>query len=95
MGAFFRNVEGILRLTGCNCLTISPKLLNESAKSNNPTAKNVGTDASVPKDDIKKIDKNGDTFCWMMKQDAMATEKLAEGIRGFGADIESLDKALR
>jgi transaldolase len=45
--------------------------------------------------DISKIDMDEKTFRWMMNQDAMATEKLAEGIRGFTADIEKLEKIVK
>jgi len=95
MGASFRNVDEIIMLTGCDRLTISPNLLDELAKSTDPLTKYLDADVAASKDDIEKIDMDEDTFRWMMNQDAMATEKLAEGIRGFGAHIESLEETLR
>merc|ERR1712238_570021 len=83
MGASFRNVDEILMLTGCDRLTISPKLLDELAKSNGTVTKYLDANAAAFKDDIEKIDMNEKTFRWMMNLDAMATEKLDEGIRGF------------
>jgi len=95
MGASFRNVDEILMLTGCDRLTISPKLLDELAKSNGTVTKYLDADAAAFKDDIEKIDMNEKIFRWMMNLDAMATEKLDEGIRGFGAAIESLEEILK
>ena len=69
--------------------------MDELANSNNPTTEYLDADVAVSKDDIEKIDMDEGTFRWMMNQDAMATKKLAEGIRGFGAHIESLEEALR
>merc|ERR1712238_381399 len=94
MGASFRNVDEIIMLTGCDRLTISPNLLDELAKSTDPLTKYLDADVAASKDDIEKIDMDEDTFRWMMNQDAMATEKLAEGTRGFGAHIESLEETL-
>ena len=95
MGAPFNNVVGILMLTGCNHLTISPKLLDELAKSYNPTTKHLDTDTAVSMDDIKKINMDEDTFQWMMNQDTLAIRRLVEGISGFGTHIESLEEKPR
>lgn len=90
MGASFRNKEEIVELAGCDRLTISPALLDELAASEDPLTKKL--DAAAAADmDITKIEMNEKTFRWMMNEDAMATEKLAAGIRGFTKDIRSLE----
>jgi len=88
MGASFRNVDEILELTGCDRLTISPGLIAELQASNEPITKKLCATAAVDMD-IPKIDVDEKSFRWLNAQDAMATQKLAEGIRGFtGAIIE-------
>jgi len=90
MGASFRNTEEICELAGCDRLTIAPKLLDELSNSSADVPQKL--DASKAKEmDIPKIDMTENTFRWMMNEDAMATEKLAEGIRGFAADIVKLE----
>ena len=94
MGASFRNKEEILELVGCDRLTISPKLLDQLADSKEPVTKHL--DASKAADmDIAKIDVDQKTFAWMMNEDAMATEKLAEGIRNFAKDIVKLEAVVK
>jgi transaldolase len=90
MGASFRNTEEICELAGCDRLTIAPKLLDELSNSSVDVPQKLV--ASKAKEmDIPKIDMTENTFRWMMNEDAMATEKLAEGIRGFAADIVKLE----
>ena len=90
MGASFRNTEEICELAGCDRLTIAPKLLDELSRSSGDVPRKLI--ASVAKEmDIPKIDMTENAFRWMMNEDAMATEKLAEGIRGFAADIAKLE----
>ena len=90
MGASFRNTEEIRELAGCDRLTIAPKLLDELSRSSGDVPRKLI--ASEAKEmDIPKIDVTEDAFRWMMNEDAMATEKLAEGIRGFAADIAKLE----
>ena len=94
MGASFRNVEEILQLAGCDRLTISPALLKELTELNGDVPKHL--DASVSKTtDIEKIEMDEKTFRWMMNEDAMATEKLAEGIRNFTKDIVKLEGVVK
>jgi len=94
MGASFRNVDEILQLAGCDKLTIAPALLEELSASTDHVERKL--DANKAKDmDIQKIDMDEKTFRWMLNQDAMATEKLAEGIRGFSADIEKLEDIIK
>lgn len=93
MGASFRNKEEILALAGCDRLTISPKFIdalkNTKAKVE---AKLDAEKASQMK--IEKIGTDEESFRWLMNEDAMATEKLAEGIRGFTKDLVKLDRKL-
>ena len=93
MGASFRNKEQILELAGADLLTISPKLLQElSADQGEVTPKlSIGTarEAEVP-----RIEINEASFRWLVNEDAMATEKLADGIRQFSADTIELEHLL-
>lgn len=94
MGASFRNAGEITELTGCDRLTISPGLLDQLAECKDPIEKKL--DAAKSADmDIAKIDMDEKAFRWMMNEDAMATEKLAHGIRSFGADIEKLEEIIK
>jgi transaldolase len=94
MGASFRNADEIVELTGCDRLTISPALLDKLADSKDKIE--VKLDAANSADmDIPKIDMDEKTFRWMLNGDAMATEKLAEGIRGFTADILKLEDIIK
>lgn len=91
MGASFRNKGEITELTGCDLLTISPALLGELAGSEDELT--VKLDASKAKDlKIEKIGSDEKTFRWLFNEDAMATEKTAEGIRNFAKDIVKLEK---
>ena len=83
MGASFRNTSQILELAGCDLLTISPDLLQKLADSDAPFERKLVKDDSS---DIEKIAIDEKTFRFMLNEDAMATEKLAEGIRAFVAD---------
>ena len=83
MGASFRNTSQILELAGCDLLTISPDLLQKLADSDAPFERKLVKDDST---DIEKIAIDEKTFRFMLNEDAMATEKLAEGIRAFVAD---------
>jgi len=86
MGASFRNVGQILELAGCDLLTISPSLLEE-LKSMDDTVTEKLVEADAAKADIEKLDVSEKSFRWLMNEDAMATEKLAQGIRVFGQDM--------
>jgi transaldolase len=83
MGASFRNTSQILELSGCDLLTISPDLLQKLADSDAPFERKLVKDDGA---DIEKIAIDEKTFRFMLNEDAMATEKLAEGIRAFVAD---------
>jgi len=91
MGASFRNKGEITELAGCDLLTISPALLGELAASSEPLAKKLDAAAAqaLP---LKQVHLDEKTFRYQFNDDAMATEKTAEGIRKFAADIVKLEK---
>jgi transaldolase len=93
MGASFRNVGQIAALAGCDLLTISPDLLAELAASDAPLVRAL--DPSAARDrDIAKVILDEPAFRFALNEDAMATEKLAEGIRAFSADAQKLEKLM-
>lgn len=93
MGASFRNKEEIIELAGCDLLTIAPKLLEELKTCQDPVTKKL--DASKAKDSrVEKIKMDEKAFRFLLNEDAMATEKLSEGIRNFVKDIIKLEKLL-
>lgn len=94
MGASFRNVDEIRQLAGCDRLTISPNLLDELAESTDKMEKKLDATAAASVN-IDKIDMDEKNFRWMMNENAMATEKLAEGIRGFTKDIIKLEEIIK
>jgi len=91
MGASFRNTGQILELAGCDLLTISPDLLQQLADSNAPVARKLSADNTGA---AVKIAVDEPTFRFMMNEDAMATEKTAEGIRAFCADTGKLKQII-
>jgi transaldolase len=91
MGASFRNTSQILELAGCDLLTISPDLLQKLADTEGAVERKLVADANA---DIQKIALDEKTFRFMLNEDAMATEKLAEGIRAFCADSGKLKKMI-
>merc|ERR1711997_48936 len=94
MGASFRNVGEVTALAGCDLLTISPKLLAELEKSTDPIPQLLSAEASK-NTDLTKIEMNGKVFRWMLNEDAMATDKLSEGIRKFAADQRKMDQMVK
>ena len=91
MGASFRNIGEIIELAGCDALTIAPSLLKELESTEGILEKKLVPETSKNLD-IKRIHMDEKTFRWMMNEDAMATEKLAEGIRNFTKDLIKLEK---
>jgi transaldolase len=85
MGASFRKVEQIVGLAGCDLLTISPDLLEQMEKTEGSVPRRLSVETAKASD-AQKIHLDEKTFRWMHNEDAMATEKLAEGIRKFYAD---------
>ena len=92
MGASFRTLSEIECLAGCDRLTISPHLLDQLSKEDGPLARRLGDDTAAQGEDRIAMDEI--RFRWHMNEDAMATEKLAEGIRQFNADLVSLKSLL-
>jgi len=91
MGASFRNKGEILELAGCDLLTISPQLLGE-LKTNSEQVERKLDPAIARNSKIDKLHINEKNFRWLFNEDAMATEKLSEGIRIFHADALKLKK---
>ena len=95
MGASFRNSGEILNLAGCDRLTISPKLLEELKNSKGKVAQKLNATNSKKESKDKKMNVTEEVFRWEMNEDAMATEKLAEGIRKFSKDIVTLEGIIK
>src|SRR6266700_2237243 len=90
MGASFRNVNQIVRLAGCDLLTISPELLDQLEQAEGTLDRKLDPmKAKASKEERLHLDEK--TFRWMHNEDAMATEKLAEGIRKFNSDAQHLE----
>jgi transaldolase len=93
MGASFRNLGQIRALAGCDLLTISPDLLAQLADSDAPLVKALDV-KSAQALDLPAINFDEAGFRYALNQDAMATEKLAEGIRAFAADAVKLERLM-
>jgi transaldolase len=93
MGASFRNTDEIEQLAGCDRLTISPDLMEQLAADTGNLPKMLDADNVVCEE--AKLDLNEAAFRWLHNEDAMATEKLAEGIRNFTRDQEKLEALLK
>jgi len=94
MGASFRKVDQIIHLAGCDLLTISPDLLQQMEKTTGDVTRRLSAETARASD-ATKIHLDEKAFRWMLNEDAMATEKLAEGIRGFAADLKKLEDIVR
>ncbi|XP_033740159.1 transaldolase-like isoform X1 [Pecten maximus] len=94
MGASFRNTDQIKGLAGCDLLTISPSLLQKLKDSSDGVAQQL-SEKRAKLEDIEKVEVNENIFRFEMNEDAMATEKLAEGIRKFAADSVKLETEFR
>ena len=94
MGASFRNVGQILALAGCDLLTISPDLLAQLQASEAPVAQRLSASAALQAD-LPELHHTEASFRFALNDDAMATEKLAEGIRAFAVDSAKLDALIK
>ncbi|MDP6543617.1 MAG: transaldolase [Phycisphaerae bacterium] len=94
MGASFRNTGEIIELAGCDLLTISPKLLVELDQQTGTLQRKLCPDHARTLH-LEQTTLDEKTFRWMLNEDAMATEKLAEGIRKFSADLAKLAEYMR
>ena len=93
MGASFRSIGEIMELAGCDLLTISPALLRELESTEGVLEKKLDADQAKTLL-LERVPTDEKSFRWMMNEDAMATEKLAEGIRNFTKDIVRLEEML-
>jgi transaldolase len=91
MGASFRKTGQITALAGCDLLTIAPDLLDKLAKTPGELPRKLSPDSAK---DVQKIHLDEPAFRWMHNEDAMASDKLAEGIRRFDADARKLEKLI-
>jgi transaldolase len=91
MGASFRNVGQILELAGCDCLTISPELMEELSNSKEPVERKLIPEKAKSAN-VEKLELDEKKFRWMLNDNAMAYEKTGEGIRKFAADVVKLEK---
>lgn len=91
MGASFRNTGQILELAGCDCLTISPELMKELSESCQPVERKLSPEKAKAAN-VEKLELDEKKFRWLLNENAMATEKLAEGIRKFAVDVVKLEK---
>jgi transaldolase len=94
MGASFRNVGQILALSGCDLLTISPELLAQLSASQEPVTKHLDATSARSKP-VPALHYDESSFRLALNEDAMATEKLAEGIRAFCADAVKLEALMQ
>ena len=91
MGASFRNIGQILELAGCDCLTISPELMEQLSKSTDPVERKL-TPEKAKAAKIDKLELDEKKFRWLLNENAMAYEKTGEGIRKFAADVVKLEE---
>jgi transaldolase len=91
MGASFRNTGQIIELAGCDLLTISPELMKQLWESQEPIERKL-TPEQAKSVDLERLELDEKKFRYLLNDDAMATEKTAEGIRKFAADIVKLEK---
>lgn len=94
MGASFRNKEEIEALAGCDRLTIGPNFLEELRQDESELSRCLSPDMAFP-EEMKQIHLDEKAFRWMLNEDAMATEKLAEGIRNFSSDLVKLENYVK
>jgi transaldolase len=91
MGASFRNTGQIIELAGCDLLTISPELMKELSESTEPVERKLSPEMAKSAQ-IERLDLDEKKFRYLVNDNAMATEKTAEGIRKFAADVVKLEK---
>src|SRR6266852_7435788 len=93
MGASFRNTGQILALAGCDLLTIAPDLLEQLASTEGAVPRKLSPETAA-RSDVPKVKLDQTAYRWLLNEDAMATDKLAEGIRRFDADARKLEKLI-
>ena len=93
MGASFRKTGQILALAGCDLLTIAPDLLQKLSSSQGPVERKLSPEKAKSAD-LPRVKLDEGAFRWLHNEDAMATDKLADGIRRFDADARKLEKLI-
>jgi transaldolase len=91
MGASFRNAGQIIELAGCDLLTIAPELMKELSESTEPVERKLSPEKAKSAQ-VEKLELDEKKFRYLVNDNAMATEKTAEGIRKFAADVVKLEK---
>src|SRR5881296_950672 len=91
MGASFRNTSQIIELAGCDLLTISPELMKELSESTEPVERKLSPEKAKSAQ-VERLEFDEKKFRYLVNDNAMATEKTAEGIRKFAADVVKLEK---
>jgi transaldolase len=91
MGASFRNTSQIIELAGCDLLTISPELMKELSESTEPVERKLSPEMAKSAQ-MERLELDEKKFRYLVNDNAMATEKTAEGIRKFAADVVKLEK---
>src|SRR5947208_16281940 len=91
MGASFRNTSQIIELAGCDLLTISPELMKELSESDEPVERKLSPEKAKSAQ-VERLEFDEKKFRYLVNDNAMATEKTAEGIRKFAADVVKLEK---
>lgn len=94
MGASFRNIQEIIELAGCDLLTISPQLLKELETTPGSLEPKLSKEKAQAAD-LEKLALDEKQFRWLLNEEAMATEKLSEGIRVFAADTVKLEQLIQ
>ncbi|GBG34484.1 Transaldolase [Hondaea fermentalgiana] len=95
MGASFRSKEEIIELAGCDKLTIGPNWLEDLENTKEQMEVKLSPEQAKDADVGPKLELDEKTFRWMLNEDSMATEKLAEGIKNFAADIVKLEDLVK
>jgi transaldolase len=93
MGASFRKTGQVLALAGCDLLTIAPDLLEKLSKAEGAVPRTLSEEKAKAQN-VEKLKLDEKSFRWMQNEDAMATDKLADGIRRFDADARKLEKLI-
>lgn len=94
MGASFRNIQEIIELAGCDLLTISPQLLKELESTQGNLEPKLSKEKAQA-ENLEKLSLDEKQFRWLLNEEAMATEKLSEGIRVFAADTVKLEQLIQ
>ncbi len=95
MGASFRNVDEIKALAGYDLLTMGPQFLKQLQEQEGELTRILSEEYAPGYCQDEKIEIDENTFRWMLNEDAMATEKLAAGIRNFAADLVKLEEYIQ